>query len=362
MPASGECVSIVKLIVYADASGFDALKEEWNALLKRSITNVVFLTWEWQHTWWETYQAGDLWLVACYDDADRLIGIAPWFIQNRDGERYVRTVGCVDVTDYVDVIVDRDHVEACLTALAEHLFAHTDRYDRINLCNIPEGSPTYQQLPARLREHGFTADMVLQEVCPIIRLPTSWESYLEALDKKQRHEIRRKLRRAESEAQITCYVVDETHDFEVEVDQFLRLMAASQPAKAEFLADARNAAFFRSILRQSFACGWLRLSILKVDGIATAAYCDFDYNDQIQVYNSGLLLDYCAHLSPGIILLCYNIQHAIDTQHALFDFLRGNEAYKYRMGAEDTRIYKLVARPANAAVEKLDMPVDQAIG
>jgi CelD/BcsL family acetyltransferase involved in cellulose biosynthesis len=338
----------VNISVYTNPDVFEELEPEWNDLLHRSNTDVIFLTWEWQSSWWNAYEAGDLWIVTCRDDDGRLVAIGPWFIQDVDGERVVRTIGCVDVTDYVDIIAHKDCVEAVQVYFA-HFFAENTRFfDRINLCNIPERSLTYISFPDRLRQHHFDADMVLQEVCPVIHLPSEWEGYLAMLDKKQRHEIRRKLRRAESEAELEWYVVGPEHDFEAEAEQFLKLMAASQPAKAEFLQDEKNLRFFRRILDVTFEKGWLKLSFLKVNGTPAAAYCDFDYNRQILVYNSGLLPEAYAHLSPGIVLLSYNIQNAIENQRTIFDFLRGNETYKYRMGAQDTRVYKLLARPDGA--------------
>lgn len=337
--------------VYDTPSVFESLREEWNALLERSATNVIFLTWEWQSTWWSAYEAGELFVVACRDANGDLVGLGPWFIEDRDGERVVRTIGCVDVTDYVDVIVDICHVSEVHRALGHALREHAALYDRLNLCNIPEASPTYTHFPDILRQHGYDADLLLQEVCPVIHLPDDWEGYLAMLDKKQRHEIRRKIRRAEGEVKLERYVVGKEHDFDAEVERFFHLMAASQPAKAEFLQNERNVDFFKRILRTTFDRGWLRLSFLKVNDVHTAAYCDFDYNHHILVYNSGLLFEHYPHLSPGIVLLAYNIQDAIERKRTLFDFLRGNETYKYRMGAHDTRVYKLVARLRRETLE-----------
>jgi len=178
----------------------------------------------------------------------------------------------------------------------------------------------------------------------MIDLPDDWEIYLESLDKKQRHEIRRKLRRAESEASLEWDVVDETRNIEEEIDKFLVLMRTSHPEKAKFLDDPQNLAFLKHIIPQAFRCGWLKLSFLVINGTASAAYCDFDYNNRILVYNSGLLPQENAHLSPGIVLLSYNIRDAIVRRRKVFDFLRGNETYKYRMGAHDTKIFKLKAQ------------------
>lgn len=340
----------MKLTVYTDSTVFDQLREEWNPLVQRSVTNTIFLTWEWQSSWWYAYQSGQLCVLTCRDDEDCLVGIAPWFVHDLDGERVLRTIGCVDVTDYVDVITDQEHAPAVFALFASFVGEHTDLFDRINLCNIPENSSTLELLAARLRSCGFFADTVLQEVCPIIRLPDSWEAYLDQLDKKQRHELRRKLRRAE-ESEIEHVIVDHTHDLQAMIDQFLQLMRSSHPEKARFLENEKNLAFFKRVLPVVFAKGWLKLSFLVVNGTPAATYCDFDYQNQILVYNSGLLPEQHANLSPGIVLLCLNIRHAIEQGRSVFDFLRGNETYKYRMGAVDTRVYKLRASLGEGAPE-----------
>jgi CelD/BcsL family acetyltransferase involved in cellulose biosynthesis len=165
------------------------------------------------------------------------------------------------------------------------------------------------------------------------------------LDKKQRHEVRRKLRRAEGASEkVDWYIVDENRNLVEEMDRFLRLMAASHMQKAAFLGDAQNVKFFRSIVPVAFRNGWLQLSFLTIGGEAAAAYLNFDYGGKILVYNSGLLPDQYGHLSPGIVLLAYNIRHAIEAGRGLFDFLRGNEIYKYRMGGRDTQVYMLRAQ------------------
>ncbi len=192
---------IVKLIAYDDERVFTELQAEWNVLLRRSTCDNIFSTWEWQSSWWTAYEAGALWVIACRDDQDRLVAVAPWFIETQPGgERVVRSIGCVDVTDYVDVIVEPGYTRQVYSALAQQLLDESERYDRVNLCNIPEESPTRTEFPSVLKSCGFDVEVVEQEVCPVIILPRDFEDYLARLDKKQRHEIRRKMRRAESEA------------------------------------------------------------------------------------------------------------------------------------------------------------------
>jgi CelD/BcsL family acetyltransferase involved in cellulose biosynthesis len=341
----------VKLTAYTQSDVFEHLKPEWNELLQRSTSNRIFSTWEWQRTWWNTYCPGDLWVIVCRDDSGRLLGIAPWFIEDhprKDNpqitERMVRSVGCVDVTDYLDIIVDCEHIDAVIGSLADHLDQHPDQFEIIDLCNIPENSATREKMIAALQARGFTVTVKQQEVCPLIELPDDFEIYLDSLDKKQRHELRRKMRRAESSPEkVEWYIVSSQHNLDTELDRFIELMASSGLKKAQFLQDPHNTAFFRQMAHEVFDKGWLQLSFLTIGGKAAAAYINFDYNQQIMVYNSGLAAAEYGHLSPGIVLLCYNIRHAIETKHTLFDFLRGNETYKYRMGGKDHPVYMLRA-------------------
>lgn len=312
----------------------ESLRDEWNGLLPTNPTNEVFLTWEWQSTWWEAYLPGDLWVVAARDDNGALVGLAPWF--REAGSLVIRPIGCVEVTDYLDILAKPDHREAFLTGVADMLAAHRDDYSRVNLCNNPGRSPTSEELPRLLTDRGFTVNVRIQEVCPTIALPNDFETYLNQLEKKQRHECRRKMRRAEeNDPKVAWYLVGPTHNLKTEIEQFITLMAQSHPEKAQFLTDPQNTAFFRAVMPKIAACGWLHLAVLTVGGAPAAAYLNFDYNNRIMVYNSGLVPDTFAYLSPGIVLLLYMIQHAIGQGRGEFDFLRGNEDYKYRMGGVD---------------------------
>ncbi len=335
----------MKLTAYNQPELFADLEPEWNALLSRSQSDRVFSTWEWQSTWWMAYKPGELWVITCRDATDRLVGLAPWFIDSTEKYgRVVRPIGCVEVTDYLDVIIDKDCQREVYEAFAAFAKDNAQHFDLINLCNLPEASPTYTDFAPALEQQGFSAQLTQQEVCPVIQLPDEWEAYFELLDKKQRHELRRKLRRAEGATEkIDWYIVDETHNLQDEMQKFLHLMGSSQYDKAKFLEDPQNMAFFMAVVPLIFKKGWLQLSFLTVDGEPSASYLNFLYGDSVQVYNSGLLPDKYGHLSAGIILLAHNIRTAIEKGYKVFDFLRGNEIYKFRMGGQETRVFMLTA-------------------
>jgi len=335
----------VKIQSYTTTQVFEDLKSEWNGLLKNSISDTPFSTHEWHSQWWAAYHPGDLWVVSFRDEQNALRGIASLFVEtNTEGHRAVHFVGCEDVTDYLDIIVDKDYVDVVYDALAEVFVEQRNNFDSLDLCNIPADSPTCSLFPEILLKKGLAVNVQKQEVCPIIPLPDTFDDYLQMLDKKQRKEIQRKLRLAQGQGDsLNWYIVNGRQDIGEEVEKFLKLMASSHPEKAQFLQDEHHVDFFKSIVPAAAKAGWLQLNFLEVAGEAVAAYVNFDYNNRIWVYNSGLEPNKAAALSPGIILLSYTIEHAIKEHRTSFDFLRGDEQYKYRMGAQDTIVYNLKA-------------------
>lgn len=326
---------------YRDAGAFDALRAEWNKLVFTSSANEVFLTIQWQEAWWRHLGEGELWVTAVRDPAGMLLAIFPCHVLEADGRRILRFIGCVEVTDYLDLILAKGHEETLLPLFVESLLGPAaPAWDAVELCNIPQASMTLRLLPELARAAGLAVEVRQRDVCPVIPLPASWEAYLMMLDKKQRHEIRRKLRRAQSEAALEWYIVGPEHDFERELDIFLELHRKSRPDKHAFMTP-RTEAFFRAMARALFDAGWLQLSHLVLDGRHEASMLSFDYDNAILLYNSGFDPEGHPHLSPGNVLISLCIQHAIELGRREFDFLRGDEEYKYRFGARDTYVYQI---------------------
>ncbi len=100
--------------------------------------------------------------------------------------------------------------------------------------------------------------------------------------------------------------------------------------------------FFRSLARRMADTGCLRLAFLTLNGVKAATYLSFEYKGHLLLYNSGYDTEQFAHLSPGWVLLAYLIQHAIAEGLKVFDFLQGDEAYKYRFGGQDYKVMRTV--------------------
>jgi CelD/BcsL family acetyltransferase involved in cellulose biosynthesis len=332
---------------YHDADGFEKLAGEWNDLLRRSAADTIFLTLEFQRTWWQCLGEGELLILAVRDDADTLVGIAPLFkTHNSQEQRVLATVGCVEVADYLDFVVSQEQEEPVYTALIDYLTSSSaPAWDLLDLCNIHGDSPTLKHLAPLAEARGWTVSTAQDDVCPIVRLPGTWDEYMEMIDGKQRREIRRKLRRAGAQAPVDWYIVGPEHDLDAEFEDFLDLMAASSPDKEAFLTPQMRH-FFRQLAQVMYDAGWLELVFLRVGERKAAAYLNFVYNNRVLVYNSGLDWRSFPNLGAGIVLTAHCIRHAIEQGREIFDFMQGDERYKYQFGGQDVEVRRLLIQRA----------------
>ncbi len=322
-----------------DLDTWSRLKSEWNGLLSRSAAKSPFLRYEYQRAWWEhlgggEWAAGELQIALWREDGE-LRGIAPLFRGTRGGHSGWYFIGSVEISDYLDVIVDADHHSAFCAMLLDALGSLPDsEFRMLDLFNLRAASPTASLLEADAGRRGWKVNRKSLQICPVLALPGSWEEYLAALDKKDRHEIRRKLRRGEA--------AEEPMELKLAgadaMEEFFSLMAADKN-KAAFLTPAMRDQF-RSIARSMDTAGLFQLVFLQIQGRNVAGFFNFDYDNRIWVYNSGMDPQFAAS-SPGWILLALLVRRAIESGRDAFDFMRGSEAYKLQWGGVGEQIHRV---------------------
>jgi CelD/BcsL family acetyltransferase involved in cellulose biosynthesis len=314
----------------------------WNTLVEGSIADTPFSRYEYLSGWWQTLGGGEwkdarLVLVSASEN-DHLVGIAPFFIAEHDGQQALLLVGSIEISDYLDLIVHEDDITRFLSGLIDFLdSSQAGTWSAIDWYNLPDNSPTLAVLKAEAAKRGWTHREEVYRPTPRIALNGSFEDYLMNLDKKQRHELRRKMRRAAESGRINYYIVDKEADIEPEVESFFELMV-QDPNKAEFLHDAMREQMSHTI-HAAHKGGYLWLAFLEVDGVKAAATLCFDYNNKLWGYNSGVSFDF-KDISPGWVIMGYDIQWCCENGRYEFDFMRGDEEYKYRLGGVDKYVMR----------------------
>ncbi len=313
-----------------------SLAPEWEGLLAGVSEPAPFFHPAWQRVWLEEFQDGREVLFLGVRDKQGLVGVAP--LLRDDGG--LSLVGHHSICDYMDFVVapdqSRDVFAAIWQALSDESWADLD------LRGLREGSPTLAELPALCEAAGLSLERETEAVAPRVELPGSWADYLASLPKKDRHELRRKLRRLGAAGELELRIYTSPEDVSEHLPVLLRFMVESRSDKASFMTE-RMGRFFHRMVKTMAQEGLIRLYELELDRKPIASVLCFDQGGQLLLYNSGYDPEYSS-LAAGLVSKALCLQDAIESEHRFVDFLRGHEPYKYDLGGKDQTVYRCVVR------------------
>jgi CelD/BcsL family acetyltransferase involved in cellulose biosynthesis len=322
----------------ADLSRLDSRLED---LLSRQSERLTFLHPTWLRTWLAEFGANCEPLVLTCGDGD-LAGLAPLM---RADDR-LTFIGDAAICDFMDVLVD----PACADAAYENLWSQLCDQDwtEIELWGLMESSPTRERVKAFAAQNGYGVEEHAEAVAPRLVLPATWEDYLASLGKKDRHELRRKIRRLyDSGAGVDFDILSTQDEVVAAMDDFLALHTQSRQDKTDFMTPEMES-FFRRMASALAAEGLVKLFMLRINGKPAASVLCFDAGSHLYMYNSGYDPEFSA-LSVGLVSKALVLRWAIENGMSGLDFLRGDEPYKYDLGARDQQIYTLrLTRPGGS--------------
>jgi CelD/BcsL family acetyltransferase involved in cellulose biosynthesis len=308
---------------------FESIYDTWKKLYEGSTTAPIFASPEWSRVWWQQFGSGAELYLAAVQQAGRTTGIAPLQIKGKAAS----FIGSVDVCDYLDFVIAPGSEDAFFGELLDNL--KSAGVLRLELAPLRPEATVRTSLINIAPKYKWQVSCAQEDVTVELNLPSSWEEYLKLLSGKQRHELNRKLRRLNEEGDLNHRIA--AYANESDMDTFLRLFRDSRQDKAAFLTEQMES-FFRSIARAMAEQNLLRLNILELNNKAVAATMCFDYKDTVYLYNSGYEPDY-GWLSVGVVSKALCIKAAIERHKKRFDFLKGDEAYKYHLGGQEKPLY-----------------------
>ncbi len=282
--------------------------------------------------WWQTFGSGlEPHLCAIRYD-DELIGIAPLLFQGNKA----RLVGSPDVCDYLDVIVAPGREGAFF----EHLISHLEQQGitHLDLGVLRADSIVYSHLFAAAKHFNYEVLCEPEDVSMELALPPTWDAFLKGLTGKERHEIRRKLRRLSEAASVHFRVVESKAEVSGQIDTFFELFKLNRSDKSDFMT-AQRVLFFRSLAEALAEVRILKLFFLDLDDRPAAAVMCFDYNSTVYLYNNGYDERYRS-LSIGLLSKVFTIRNSIERGKSKYDFLKGTEVYKKRLGGKPVQLFR----------------------
>lgn len=298
---------MIRLISIAEA------KNIWPSILG-SENRLPIQSWEWYEAWISVQTEYIPYILLINEQT-----IAPFI-------RKDNTVSFINLyTDYTDLI--GENTPAIWNEILDYLKEVS--IEKIDITNIPEGSHTVEFFITYKNEHEANIEIIENNTTPILDLPHNFDEYLQSLGRKRKRH--RQFLRDHPQAKITIRQVNPE-----DIEMLIELMKLNPIKLASATLQKEN--FFRKIA--TFPKERVKLIEMRIDDTIVAARVAFFYKHEVLLYISGYLPEYN---NSGIFLFIETIRYAISNGYTKFNFLRGNEPYKYELGAKDHAVYKIVA-------------------
>ena len=303
-------------------------ESSWNDLQHLNLSSVFVLP-RWLKVWSRAFGEDSQRYLFEVRENRNVIGIAPLMVNS--GKALF--IGSADVCDYMDFVVAPGEERGFFTAVLDKL--KNDGIEELYLESLRHDSTVMTSLTDTAKDKGYEVTVTRENVSLDLDLPSTWDKYLGTLSPKQRRETGRRFRRLDEEGTINYRVVE---DAKPEIlDIFFKLMRVSRKDKAAFLTP-RMESFFRAVAHTMADAGMLRFGILEISSKPVAAVMCFDYNEKVYLYNSGYNPEY-GYISVGLLSKLLSIKDSIERGRKVYDFLKGPEEYKYRLGGKEIPIY-----------------------
>jgi CelD/BcsL family acetyltransferase involved in cellulose biosynthesis len=287
---------------------------------------------EWLEVWQRSFGQSAEMHVRTVREGDKVTGIAPLMV--KDGTALL--IGDTDVCDYLDFVVAPGREKDFFGLILDDLKKSGVR--RLDLKHVRPDSTVMTGLAPLARSLRYRVETVQEKVSFEMDLPDSFDVYLESLSTKQRHEVRRKLRRLNEEGRIEYRFISDGAALPAAMDTFFKMFIESRQDKADFMTEGMRS-FFISLADAMARIGLLRLGVLELDGKPLAEIMCFDYRNCIYLYNSGYDPAYVS-LSAGLLSKVLAIKDSIEKRRKKFDFLKGEEIYKRHLGGREVPLYR----------------------
>ncbi len=316
----------------------DFQRRDWTDLVRADPAGTIFHTPDFLKLYWEEFgEEPEHLLLAFGESAGEQVSATAFELMGDT----LRFLGGTEVTDYMGPVGVPEARAGFADALWAGLLARNE-WREADLRGLPEDSPWLEELREAAVSHGLNVEEREDQngVAPILDLPPTWDEYLAQIPSKLRHEIRRKAKKLEAE----------TGPFRIEtatdetllplLDRFVELHRMSEGPKGVFMVPGMEI-FFRRLGQAFCERGVFRLTFIRVRDELAAGTIGFSFEGTYSLYNSAFDRTW-QQLAPGMVLVAEDVGQAIEERCSVFDFLKGDYAYKYRFGARKRLVKRLV--------------------
>lgn len=302
-------------------------RDSWNALVAQNQVSTPFQTFEWFHSWWDSF--GDqyelFFLVARQEDT--ILAFAPLMLATEAyNRRVVRFTGDQNA-DYCDFVIRGNRLQI-IECFFDFLYSRQATWTRMTLLNIPAYSSTRACIETIAAAHRYHVQIKSPVSSPALVIRHHLDYATSCANK---YSMSRHLKKLEKEGSVSLVNYYSKPDIDRYLDNFFDQHIKRYGSKGivSQFNEPSHQHYFRKLVEQFDDTGWLVFSVLKFNELPIAYHFGFRYDNKLIWYKPSFNIDYAGY-SPGSIMLKKLIEYAINSSCDELDFSVGDEAFKSR--------------------------------
>jgi len=333
---------------------FENMREEWNSLLEKGVTNEIFLSWEWMYSWWDVFknEGSQLYLLRGMNSMGETIGIAPFYLQKQTllgslKRNIIRFCSSLETyPDHLDVIATKEYERLFSEAVLSYLIQHNEDWDLIRLEGVHENSVIKNYLTTTpLKIKRLLIASVPDAKCPYLVIDGSFEDYLKSFSPKKRQTLLRKRRILINREKAVFRAVQCDEEPEKYIQKLFALheeRARQKGIKTTFSGEDIYK-FHNKVVQALLKDGKVVLAFLYKESNPLVSYYCMKHNKKVYYYQAGLSYE-GEKRSAGTVLFSLLLENAFGERYKEFDFLRGSEEYKFYWSKNYREDYSITIR------------------
>lgn len=336
----------IKITVYKELESFLTLREEWNELLDNSFTNTIFLRFEWLEAWLESMGGDRNLFVVTIREENQLVLAAPFcFTKRAFGACTIAFLGD-GYADLSDILVRRGY-EYALTSLWTWLTRVSNFWDCLDLKFVPEDMLLLRDKNLFTQTKSIDISFKLKMSSPFLKIENQWRDHL---SRQYRQQIGRKRRRLEdSYGKLLVEIATTPNDVQLALDIFYsmhqqRWIGMKKDISNYAITSVRDQ--HQKLFMNLASSEYTFVMILKTQEKPVAVVINMIYEGRMYYCQPTFDPEF-SKFSPSQLLIAELLDYCVVHNISVFDFLRGDEGYKFEWTADKIQLYNLYINKSN---------------
>lgn len=336
---------------------FNLIKNKWKSIFEKDINSSIFLSWEWVSNWWKIFSnSKQLEILTVYNQSTKnLIAILPLY-------KRLSKILCLNLiwewrwigsdsiacSDHLGLLTQINIEQKEFNIIFDELLKNIGNYGALKLTDLQPTDPIIKTIISWAKNHSIKIKIEPDTTCPCVELSNTWDDYLMRLSSNFRSQIRSSYRKILNSDDMTIRSVTDNQEIVLYIKELAKLNISrmeQKNQKSSFLQQTMQE-FLVNLATDMVKTDQAWLDIILHENRLVAASLHLVHRNTVYYYQGGFDPEY-SKWRPSTVLFAHVIQRAIENGYMYFDFLRGNEKYKYRWDASQNENITLLLLPDN---------------